>query len=278
MRNLLLLLIVSTLASCGGFYKTYRFTRSINQNPNNNFVLLRTKGRNGHSDYSVFKDYGSGESSGKIYAINVSAYKNSRMSAQDFFNKYLGSDFVVEITEVSEHTEYRTVNYNYTYYTYETRVEDGVEEEIKIPHTGYGTVETPTSITDYHGENGEIFEEGKSQNKDLEKIASNKEGKNSSDLAIEIESKFGLSAERAEKVASLQLAYSKLKSKRALTPKEQSMFTRHLLGVDFKTAEMALKSHLQGDSADMKNILEKASELNQTSPEHMVEILGELLL
>lgn len=250
MRNLLLLLLVSTFVSCGGvvgLLTTLSFTNSINKNYNNHFVLLRAKGKNGNPDYSVFKDYGSTNSGGKTYAINVYVYRQTGLSAQEFFDKNVGTDLVVEIVDVGDHTEYETPD-------------------------------TPISVPDYYGENGKIFEKGNSQSKDLEKIASNIEGKDASELALEIESKYGLTSERSQKVATLQLAYNKLKSKRALSAKDQDIFTKNLVGVDFQTAQKALKNHIQGDSTDMENVLEKAAELNQTSPEHMVEILGDLLL
>ena len=274
MKNYVLFFLISTLISCGNTFKSRSFVSNINQGSDKNFVTLRTEGRNGHSDYSVFKDY----STGKTYAVNVAAYKDSGLSALNFFNSNLGNDLVVEIVEVSNHTEYNPVAYTYTFHTYENQLIDGIETRVKVPHTGYGTTQVPKTITDYHGSNGMIFDETNSSSKDLEKLAANIEGKDTAELAINIEEKFGFSTERAQKIASLQLAFNKLKSKRSLTISDQDIFTKKLIGVDFKTAKNAFKNHIQGDSADMENILERAAGLNGTSPEHMTELLGEILL
>jgi hypothetical protein len=123
-----------------------------------------------------------------------------------------------------------------------------------------------------------VFEEGNSDKKDLEKIAAEMEGAEVSEVAENLVAKFGLSEERAGEVAKLQNAYSKISSKRSLTKKDQDTLTKELLGTDFASAQNALEGHLSGDSDKMDELLDKAAEINGTTPEHMTEILGDVLL
>ena len=295
--NLLpLLALVITLVSCGRS-ETKDFADKLNGSTGKHFVSVRDYGKNGNGNYSVYKD----ESTGKYWAVNVEAFEASGLTAQEFFaaNKGAGSDLVVSIMNVTSHDETKLgYTYETQYIEHEDREYISDDEAWDYGYDGYDylndsyylsfywdeevVAEVPyyynVTINDYHGVNGMVFEDGTSDKKDLEKIAAEMEGAEVSEIAENLVAKFGLSEVRATEVAKLQNAYSKISSKRSLTQKDQDTFTKELLGSDYASAQAALESHLNGDSDKMEELLEKAAEINGTTPEHMTEILGDVLL
>ena len=94
--------------------------------------------------------------------------------------------------------------------------------------------------------------------KDLENLAS----------AIETEelTRYGLSTKTAKMVKNL----AKTAGNRALTAREKDMFSKELLGLSFnKAAEMMVE--------DYDGLIEKAAELNETSPEAVKELINNIL-
>lgn len=295
--NLLpLLALVITLVSCGRS-ETSKFSNAINEGGSKHFVAVREYGRNGNGNYSVYKD----EATGQYWAVNVEAFEASGLSAQEFFsaNKGPGSDLVVNINTITSHDETRLgYTYETQYIEHEDREYISDEEAYDYGYDGYDylndsyylsycwdeevLVEVPyyydVTINDYHGVNGMVFEEGNSDKKDLEKMAAEMEGQEVSEVAENLVAKFGLSEERAQEVAKLQNAYGQISNKRSLTKKDQDMLTKQLVGTDYASAQTALEDHISGDSEKMEELLEKAAELNGTTPEHMTEILGDVLL
>ena len=291
-----LLALVITLVSCGRS-ETKNFAEQINGSTGKHFVSVRDYGKNGNGNYSVFKD----ESTGKYWAVNVEAFEASGMSAAEFFaaNKGVGSELVVSIKDITTHTE---TNMSYTYETQYIEHEDreyiSDDEAYDYGYDGYDylndsyylsyywdeevVAEVPyyydVTVNDYNGVNGMVFEDGTSDKKDLEKIAAEMEGQEVSEVAEGLVAKFGLSEERATEVAKIQNAYNKVSSKRSLTKKDQDTLTKELVGTDYASAQAALESHLNGDSDSMDELLDKAAKINGTTPEHMTEILGDVLL
>jgi hypothetical protein len=49
------------------------------------------------------------------------------------------------------------------------------------------------------------------------------------------------------------------------------------LGIDYTASKMALENHIGGDSEGMEELLEKASEVNGITPEHVSELLIEFI-
>ena len=291
-----LLALVITLVSCGRS-ETKDFADQLNGSTGKHFVSVRDYGRNGNSNYSVYKD----ESTGEYFAVNVEAFEASGLSAAEFFaaNKGVGSDLVVSIRDITTHTE---TNMSYTYetqyITHEDREFISDDEAWDYGYDGYDylndsyylssywdeevVAEVPyyydVTVSDYHGVNGMVFEEGNSDKKDLEKIAAEMEGAEVSEISEKLVAKFGLSEERATEVAKIQNAYDKISSKRSLTKRDQDTLTKELVGTDYASAQAALENHLNGDSDKMEELLDKAAEINGTTPEHMTEILGDVLL
>ena len=82
---------------------------------------------------------------------------------------------------------------------------------------------------------------------------------------------YGLSTERSEKLGKLMNSYSKIKTKRALTPREKDVFTKELTGMSFNKAS----SVLVNEGYDI--LVEKASEVNGADPEAIKELLNEVM-
>lgn len=116
------------------------------------------------------------------------------------------------------------------------------------------------------------------QVKDLERLGYTKESLINEVASLEIEETYGLSEERSLEVAKILNAFQKYKKKRALTDTERNIMTKKLLGIDFKTTKLALDEHIQGNPDKLQDVLEIAAEINNTSPEHIQELIGEYLL
>ncbi|TDJ04037.1 MAG: hypothetical protein E2O68_08910 [Deltaproteobacteria bacterium] len=114
--------------------------------------------------------------------------------------------------------------------------------------------------------------------KDLEKLAAIDERKVIEEKAESIEENFGLSADRSWDVSRAIFHLSKVRNKRSLTEKDYNIFSNKLLGFNYKKGKDALEKHIQGDGAELEELLVQAAEVNGTTPEHMTEIMGELFL
>ena len=128
---------------------------------------------------------------------------------------------------------------------------------------------------DYRNGGHVLFSETVGSLKDLELMGSRVEENNALDLGEKLSAQYGLSEERGLEVAKTVSIYNKLTSKRALTPREMDKFTNKLLGVNYKDAEKGIKS---GDQDEFNALMEKAADVNGTSPEAMTEIIKDMVL
>lgn len=162
---------------------------------------------------------------------------------------------------------------DYEYFVMDTNISP-ISEDNLIPVVYY-----PNVFRNYFetSDGNKFFEENSGISKDLEKIASHIESSHVQRLTQELSERFGLSEDRAYKIAKLKMAYKTISSKRLLTARDRDRLTHELVGVNHKTAMSALKKHIQGDSSEMDSILDLAAEKNGVDPEHMNEILNEVL-
>ncbi|HAZ12443.1 MAG: hypothetical protein A2X86_16915 [Bdellovibrionales bacterium GWA2_49_15] len=150
------------------------------------------------------------------------------------------------------------------------------------------------SYTDYYGEvfyvggayyndywgsyAGEfIFEQTEDAFKDLEKIAALKASFKTAKLGEAFASDYGLSVERATKVAKLVTEWEKTGKKRALTESDANAFTKELLGVNLNDAEKAYKKLVEGDKQSFQDLMATAAKTNGTTPEQMNSIVNEFM-
>ena len=128
----------------------------------------------------------------------------------------------------------------------------------------------------YHDNGGHVlFSETVGTLKDLELMGSRVEENNAAELGEKLAAQYGLSEERGLEVGKIISVYNKLTSKRALTPREMDKFTDKLLGVNYKEAERGIKS---GDQDEFNALMEKAADVNGTSPEAVSAIIKDMVL
>ena len=133
----------------------------------------------------------------------------------------------------------------------------------------YSKIAAPKSTARGIVANGKLlFEETSLTNKDTLKRAAVVEQYLVIEMAKQVKSKFGLSAERSLKVAKASNHFRKFASKRALTNDDTDAYVTEMIGVDLKTIEAAQ------EAGDMKSVLEAAASKNGTSPEKMAEVLA----
>jgi hypothetical protein len=122
---------------------------------------------------------------------------------------------------------------------------------------------------------GNIFEIKNSTSKDLEKVGNFTEKIRKEKFSQELMANYGFSAERSVELANLLSDYGHIINKRSLTEKDQDFFSKKVLGVDFKNAEVAIKEG-SGDSLD--NLIQTAAKLNGVTPEQVQELLIKVMV
>lgn len=114
--------------------------------------------------------------------------------------------------------------------------------------------------------------------KDLELMGSMEETKTKENIKNQLTDQFGLSLERSRELSSLIFSFNKVRTKRALNIKEKNILTKKLIGINFDVGKKALEAHIQGNPDSLERIIERASQMNDISPEHMNELIEEYLL
>jgi hypothetical protein len=114
--------------------------------------------------------------------------------------------------------------------------------------------------------------------KDLEKIAAFNEREASERYAYQLMENYGLSESRAQRISRHLISYRKLNGQRELTFREKDMFTKEILGFGFEKGKLALENYMQGEKEALDDLIVVASDKNETSPEHIKELFGEIFL
>ena len=89
--------------------------------------------------------------------------------------------------------------------------------------------------------------------------------------------RFQLNESRALQISKLLGTWKKIEKKRTITSADLKVYSRKLLGFDLSVGMKAYKKALEGDRKDLDGLIEQAAEVNLTDPEHMREILRELM-
>jgi hypothetical protein len=152
-------------------------------------------------------------------------------------------------------TDYSIMNYNYVY---------GVNGITSLDHERLAT-DFPFSL--------EVV-----TIKDLEKIAAFDEREASQSYAYQLMENFGLSESRAQTISRHLISFRKLNTQRELTSREKDIFTKEVLGFGYEKGKAALENYIQGEKEALDDLIEVAASRNETSPEHIKELFGELFL
>ena len=123
------------------------------------------------------------------------------------------------------------------------------------------------SIGSNHADNGSV---------DMEKLASLKEQFYLNQMAQQLEVRFALSSERSKEIAKVAHQFNKLAGSRELTEKDANVFSVAVIGKSIKDIEKAMKASLQGDSTELKAMLNEIAVHNKTSPETVNRIITEV--
>ena len=117
-----------------------------------------------------------------------------------------------------------------------------------------------------------IFEESSSEGKDLEKMAALEEKRDHEKLVSSLIENYGLSEKRSHNVARLIGNWERIQNSRHMTSNDQDIFLKKVTGSDKSAWEKALK-----DKVGVEDLVEKASLVNNISPEQFKEILKDFL-
>lgn len=176
--------------------------------------------------------------------------------------------FVVHLTTASGHSEIYAINYadwkKGTVMTEAWLMEAFINGDfVAVTDNGNGT---------YTGTDGRLYEISSAGSKDLEKIAGIQEAVQVSSLATQFAGNYGLSEERSFQIAKTVAAFNKVAQTRSMTAQDANHFTQEVMGVDF--SELADAATGEGD---LNYLIEKAAQINGVSPEHMEQIVGDLI-
>ncbi len=114
--------------------------------------------------------------------------------------------------------------------------------------------------------------------KDLEKFGAENEKAESEKYAYQLMENFGLSEARAQTISRHLISYKKLNNQRALTNPEKEMLSKEILGFGFEKGKLALEKYMQGEKESLDDLITVAANKNETSPEHIKELFGEIFL
>jgi hypothetical protein len=114
--------------------------------------------------------------------------------------------------------------------------------------------------------------------KDLEKIGAAREGfdiENYGDYLVET---YGLSESRADKVSRLLVSKRKIGNMRTLNGREKDLLTNEILGFGYEVGKKALENYIAGEEDSLDDLVSTAADKNETTPEHIRELVGEIFL
>lgn len=122
-----------------------------------------------------------------------------------------------------------------------------------------------------------VFEETDVQIKDLEQIAAMEEKEDFENLVTDLEERYGFSETRSTRVATLVQNWEKINSSRSMTTKDQDILLGKLTGSSVEKWKKALNSSDSPRGENLDDLIERASKVNDVSPEHFREIMIDYL-
>ncbi len=271
-------LFIMTVA-CGHKKDAKTFEKALEAETGTEWTIVKLDTEKG--EYVVYRD----EATGRFSAFNLEKWDRKTMSTTgEYFEKAVkGVDYIGNVKEQSEYVEqgYNQDIYD-TYYVDEEFYDEDCDcyYTESVEHSEYvGTewVDTSYWYTFYTG-GGFRFENTSSASKDLETMAALEEQVAEAYMTNKFTSEFSMSANRAQELAKLANRYQKLENTRELTSSEKDQFALDALGVSFSQVENALKQKAEGKETAYADLLEKASAVNNTTPEKIGQFFDELLI
>jgi len=125
----------------------------------------------------------------------------------------------------------------------------------------------------YVDSSGRLYEESSLSSKDLEKYGALIEHVKVNAISRNFVDEYGLSESRSLQLAKMTMAYSKVMERRAITPADNNVFAKELLGFSIEEAERAYQSAIEGDQSAVDRLLQVAADKNDSTPEHMRDLM-----
>ncbi len=117
---------------------------------------------------------------------------------------------------------------------------------------------------------GNLYEKVSGNSKDLLAVSARVEEKMNEIVGTKISADYGLSQERGVEIAKLVGEWNKIKSTRAMTDADADKFSVPVLGFKLTDAINAAKT---GDTETVDSLIEKAADTNDTTPEHVRDLM-----
>lgn len=148
-------------------------------------------------------------------------------------------------------------------------------EYVPYTYTEYYYVDV---LRTYYTDGIYTFQVGQNMGKDLEKIGGLVEEQTLNELGSFFSGQYGLSEDRGIEVAKLVQSYDQISQNRSMTDADKKAFETELLGTDLATFEKAYQNSKKGvDQNKFNSLIDKASKLNEVSPEHFMTIMGDII-
>ena len=61
-------------------------------------------------------------------------------------------------------------------------------------------------------------------------------------------------------------------------PREKDLLSNEILGLSYGVGKKALENYMSGDQDSLEDLIEVAADKNETTPEHIRELVGEIFL
>ena len=125
---------------------------------------------------------------------------------------------------------------------------------------------------------GLIFEEATPTSKDLEKMAAFKENLKLNRASKAISSLYGLSQERSFQLSKTVFSWKKVSNQRAMTKRDLDHLTVEFAGVKASEIVESFKDLAKGEEARFNNLIERAAEVNEISPEAVKKMIQDAFM
>lgn len=157
----------------------------------------------------------------------------------------------------------------YEYYTeYANDYEYFVDERLSVEYIGNSY---------YEDRWGNLYQESSMTPKDLETVGAFMENIRVQEIGNAMAENYGLSESRGLEIARLAMEWQQVSKSRSLTDKDANAFSEKILGFNLTTAKDAYKKSLQGSEKGFQELINKAAEVNNTTPEHMNELISSFI-
>lgn len=229
-------------------------------------------------DYVVMKN----QTTGEYIGYNISKFNSKTMTTLDLYLAVAIPDIDI-VTNMSRSDVYTTGGYWEDLYNQEwvdkydydsfcsCYVNNGYYQDV---WAGQRWVDT-SGWSSYFTKGGFTFDNSSGRSKDLELLASLDEAAAEKFVSMRLKSEFSLSSSRADELAKTVTRFHKLESVRELTASEKDIFATEAFGVSMAEYERALRDKSEGKEEAYKKLLDRAAEVNKTTPETIGDFFEE---